>query len=101
MQREPGGEHAIYCSADLNLVGGAVARATGKWLPEFFDENFARPVEFGPYHLNLMPTGEAYMGGGAYLRPRDELKLGQLYLNGGTWNGRRVVSKAWVEESIA
>ncbi len=101
MLRDPGGEHAVYCSADLNLVGGAVAMATGKWLPEFFDENLARLLQFGHYHLNLMPTGEAYMGGGAYLRPRDELKLGQLYLNGGTWNGRRVVSKEWVEHSIS
>jgi len=101
MVRDPGGEHAIYCSADLNLVGGVVESATGAWLPEFFDEYFARPLQFHSYHLNLMPTGEAYMGGGAHLRPRDELKLGQLYLNGGVWNGRRVVSKAWVDESIA
>jgi CubicO group peptidase (beta-lactamase class C family) len=101
MVNEPGGEHAIYCSADLNLVGGVVANATGKWLPEFFDEYLARPLQFGNYHLNLTPTGEAYTGGGAYLRPRDELKLGQLYLAGGTWNGRRVVSKEWVADSIA
>jgi CubicO group peptidase (beta-lactamase class C family) len=52
------------------------------------------------YHLNLMPTGEAYFGGGAYLRPRDMLKLGQLYLSGGTWGGRRVVSKEWVARSL-
>lgn len=101
MVKDPGGEHAIYCSADLNLVGGVVANATGKWLPEFFDEYLARPLQFGTYHLNLTPTGEAYMGGGAYLRPRDELKLGQLYLKGGLWNGRRVVSKEWVADSIA
>jgi CubicO group peptidase (beta-lactamase class C family) len=101
MLRDPGSDHAIYCSADLNLVGGAVAAATGEWLPEFFDEHLARPLQFGTYHLNLMPSGEAYMGGGAYLRPRDELKLGQLYLNGGTWNAHRIVSKVWVEESIS
>jgi CubicO group peptidase (beta-lactamase class C family) len=33
------------------------------------------------------------------LRPRDLLKLGQLYLNGGTWHGKRVVSMEWVEQS--
>jgi CubicO group peptidase (beta-lactamase class C family) len=48
-----------------------------------------------------MPTGEAYMGGGAYIRARDQLKLGQLYLNGGTWNGRRVIDRDWVERSLA
>lgn len=99
MLKDPGGEDAIYCSGDLNLVGGAVAAATHSWLPEFFDKNLARPLQFGRYYLNLMPDEQAYMGGGAYLRPRDQLKLGQLYLNGGIWNGKRIVSKNWVTES--
>ena len=101
MLKDPGGENAIYCSADLNLVGGAVAAVTHRWLPEFFDENLARPLQFGRYYLNLMPDGQAYFGGGAYLRPRDQLKLGQLYLDGGVWNGKRIVSKNWVTESIS
>lgn len=49
--------------------------------------------------MNLMPTGDAYMGGGLYLRRRDELKLGQLYLSGGMWNQRRIVSRDWVRQS--
>jgi CubicO group peptidase (beta-lactamase class C family) len=101
MLKDPGGEDAIYCSGDLNLVGGAVAAATYRWLPEYFEENLARPLQFGRYYLNLMPDGQAYMGGGAYLRPRDQLKLGQLYLDGGVWNGRRIVSKSWVTESTS
>jgi len=101
MLKEPGGEDAIYCSADLNLVGGAVAATTHRWLPEFFEENLARPLQFGRYYLNLMPDGQAYLGGGAYLRPRDQLKLGQLYLNGGVWNGKRIVSRDWVTESTS
>jgi len=35
-----------------------------------------------------------------YVRPRDQLKLGQLYLNGGTWNGRRVIGHDWVRNSL-
>jgi CubicO group peptidase (beta-lactamase class C family) len=101
MAGSPGGSHAIYCSADLNLVGGVVRQATGRWLPEFFEMNFAGPLQMDRYYLNLMPTEEAYTGGGAYLLPRDQLKLGQLYLNGGLWNGRRVVSKEWTIESTA
>ena len=101
MLREPGGEDAIYCSADLNLVGGAVAQATKSWLPEIFDQYLAQPLQFGSYSLNLMPDEQAYMGGGAYLRPRDQLKLGQLFLNGGLWNGKRILSKEWVAESTS
>jgi CubicO group peptidase (beta-lactamase class C family) len=99
MASEPGGKHAVYCSADLNLVGGTVAQATHSWLPDFFERYLARPLQFGTYHLNLMPTGEAYMGGGLYLRPRDELKIGQLYLSGGIWHATRIVSKDWVRQS--
>jgi CubicO group peptidase (beta-lactamase class C family) len=101
MLKDPGGEDAVYCSGDLNLVGGAVAAATHRWLPDFFDENLARPLQFGRYYLNLMPDGQAYMGGGAYLRPRDQLKLGQLYLDKGVWNGKRIVSESWVAESTS
>lgn len=97
----PGGDQAVYCSGDLNLVGGAVATYTHTWLPDFFEENLARPLQFGRYYLNLMPNGEAYMGGGAYLIPRDQLKLGQLYLAGGVWNGQRLVSKEWVTDSTS
>ena len=35
------------------------------------------------------------------MRPRDLLKLGELHLRGGVWNGARVVSKRWVDESTA
>jgi CubicO group peptidase (beta-lactamase class C family) len=100
MAHDPGGDRAYYCSPELNLVGGVAAKASGEWLPELFDEAFARPLQFREYHLNLMPTGEAYMGGGAYIRARDQLKLGQLYLNGGTWNGRRVIDRDWVAQSM-
>jgi hypothetical protein len=45
-------------------VGGAVRHATGRWLPEFFDEFVARLLQFRSFYMNLMPTGEEYMGGG-------------------------------------
>jgi CubicO group peptidase (beta-lactamase class C family) len=97
--REPGGDHPIYGSANINVVGCAVRNATSTWLPEFFDEYFARPLQIETYHMNLMPNGEAYAGGGLYMRPRDQLKLGQLYLSGGIWNGSRIVSQDWVKRS--
>ncbi|MEQ1818330.1 MAG: serine hydrolase [Terricaulis sp.] len=97
---EPGERYA-YCSANLNLVGGALSAATHESLPELFDRIIARPLQFGPYYWNVMPNGEGYLGGGAYLRPRDLLKVGQMYLDGGVWRGRRIVSREWVERSTS
>ena len=99
MVREPGGTKAVYCSAGINLLGAIISRQSGMRLPEFFEQRFARPLDIRDYHINLMPNGEGYLGGGIYLRPRDALKLGQLVLSGGRWNQRQVVSPRWVEAS--
>jgi CubicO group peptidase (beta-lactamase class C family) len=100
MVNDPNTNRAIYCSAGMNLVGDVVATTVHRPLPEFFEQYVARPLQFGEYHMNLMPTGAAYMAGGLYLLPRDEMKLGQLYLDGGRWNGKRVVSADWVKQSV-
>jgi CubicO group peptidase (beta-lactamase class C family) len=100
MAHDPGARYA-YCSGNLNLVGGALTVATGVWLPEYFDRTIARPLQFGRYHWNLTPNGEGYLGGGAFMRPRDLLKVGQMYLDGGVWRGHRVVSREWVSFSTA
>ena len=95
------GTHYAYCSGGMNAAGGAIAAATGQWLPELFDRQIAKPLQIEHYAMNLMPTGEAYSGGGVYMRPRDLLKFGQLYLNHGVWNGARIVPRRWVEESTS
>ena len=42
-----------------------------------------------------------YLGGNEmHLRPRDLVKIGELYLNRGRVGERQVVSEAWVRESI-
>jgi CubicO group peptidase (beta-lactamase class C family) len=93
------GSHVGYCSGGVNLVGGIVQTVTRTWLPTFFHQSLASPLGFREYHLNLSPTGSAYLGGGAYLRPRDFLKLGQVYVSGGIWNGVSVVNPSWIEQS--
>ncbi len=93
------GEVAAYCSAGSNLIGGMVAKTANRWLPSMFDTLLAKPLQLQNYHMNLMPSGEAYFGGGIRWLPRDFLKLGQLHLNGGTWNGRRILSKEWTERA--
>ena len=98
MAHDPGTRYA-YCSANIDLAGGVLTQATGTWIPDLFDRHVARPLGFGEYHWNLSPTGEGYFGGGAWLRPRDLLKVGQAFLDGGQWQGHRIVDAAWIAES--
>ncbi len=98
-QKHAPGTTYAYCSAGINLVGQAIGRAERRWLPEFFDVELAQPLGIEHYGMNLMPTGEGYSAGGMHVRPRDLLKFGQLYLDGGVWRGQRLIDRAWVERS--
>ena len=51
---------------------------------------FAWPVD---------PQGITVGFGGLKLTPNDMAKLGRLYLSGGTWTGRRIVSAEWVRQA--
>jgi CubicO group peptidase (beta-lactamase class C family) len=93
------GTKAAYCSAGVNLVGGVIAHATHRPMLDQLDEYLARPLQFANYYVNLMPTGEAYGGGGLTLTARDALKFGQFYLDHGMWNGKRVVAEDWIVAS--
>jgi CubicO group peptidase (beta-lactamase class C family) len=101
MLRDPGAE-AVYCSINPFLAGEVMARATGRSFPDLAWELLASPMQFDPRHFLLItPAGDSYMGGGARYLLRDFAKLAQLYANGGTWNGRRILSEAWARESAA
>lgn len=100
MAQAPGADKAVYCSAGINLLGGVVRHATGRRLADLFQDWVAGPMQMRGYHLNLMPDDDAYLAGGIRMRPRDMLKLGQLYLNGGVWNGRRLVDQRWIDASV-
>ncbi len=93
------GDSAVYCSINPHLAGVVLSRATGRWLPDLWHELVAEPLQMRRYHIPLAPLGDAYQGGGWRIRTRDFMKLGQVYLDGGTWHGRRIVSEEWVRRS--
>ena len=97
----PPGENAVYCSASPNLALGVVGRATKEFPIYSFDRLVARPMKIGNYAWPLDPAGNPYGGGGTHFLPRDFLKFGQLMLNGGTWEGRRILSREFVERATA
>jgi CubicO group peptidase (beta-lactamase class C family) len=94
MVRDPGAER-VYCSASANLTAGVVSKAAKKPFRDLFRELIADPLGISRYYFISMPNADAYMGGGARLLPRDFMKLAQVHVNGGTWQGRRIYSQKW------
>ena len=99
MLRDPGAR-AIYCSINPFLAAEVMARATGRSFPDLAWELVSSPLQLDRHFLLITPVGDSYMGGSAHYTLRDFAKFAQLYANGGTWNGRRIVSEAWVRESV-
>ena len=69
---------------------------------------FAQANLFGPlgiarndwfWNYNLTNANKEFSQ--IHLRPRDMLKIGMLYANGGRWQGRQVISSTWVKASIS
>ncbi len=97
---EPGTK-AFYCSAGSNLVGGVMARAARQSAQELFHKLLAEPLGIKRYYLTVSPAGDFSLTGGARFPPRDFMKLGQLHLNGGTWNGRKIFTPEWSRRATA
>lgn len=90
------GDTAIYCSANPHLALGMVGRATGESPMYTFDRLLGEPMRIHRYGWLLDPAGHPLGSGSVNLLPRDFLKLGQLMLNGGTWDGRRLLGSDYV-----
>jgi CubicO group peptidase (beta-lactamase class C family) len=90
------GENAVYCSVSPNLALGMVGHATREFPIYSFDRLIAGPMKIGNYAWPMDPAGNPYGGGGSQFRPRDFMKFGQLMLNGGMWEGRRILSGEFV-----
>jgi len=98
--REPGTFNR-YNSTDTHVLGMVVRGATGRSLTEYLREKLWDPLgaEADAFWV-VDSTGAEMAAGGLNAVLRDYARLGELYRNGGVWNGRRLLSEAWVRASV-
>ncbi|MGE5414034.1 MAG: serine hydrolase domain-containing protein [Syntrophomonadaceae bacterium] len=97
MEEEPGRKF-VYDSGATQLLSYLIFKSTGKQA-----DDYAKDQLFGPlgisFYWKRTPKGLADTEGGLYLTPRDLAKIGYLYLHGGVWDGRRILTEEWVRDS--
>jgi len=95
---EPG-QRWTYCGGATALLGRLIAKGTGEELLAYSRRVLFDPLQFGPAEWARGNDGEPRAASGLRLLPRDMLKIGQLALAGGSWNGMQIVPSDWVKRA--
>ncbi len=93
------GEKFCYSNGDTYLAARMAEKAMGMTLENLLYQHLLCEMDIGWPAWEHDPEGHAFGASGLYLKLRDMIKLGQLYLAGGTWHGRRILSADWVREA--
>ena len=94
------GQTWYYSTGNSELLTGIIEGATDSTLYQFALANLLTPVglsDIGWYHDD---SGHSCAGSGVVATVREFAKFGFLYLHQGEWDGRRIVSEAWIEQSL-
>lgn len=89
-----------YNSMNSYMLAAIVTRRTGMTLTAFLTPRLYEPLGIAHYAWETCPQGIEKGGWGLSLTLEDAAKLGQLYLNRGLWNGRRILSEKWCAEAL-
>ena len=96
---DPGTEFQ-YSNLTSHLLGVIVTRACDTDLLSFAQEHLFSPMNGEVAAWKLDDDGYYWGFGEIYLTARNMAKFGQLYLNGGVYDGNQVVSADWIDASL-
>lgn len=97
---DPPGARYRYNSLAAYVAGILTGCATGKGLEEFARESLFEPLGMQEWEWQEDRSGETKGQGNLFLTAPDFARIGQMVLNGGVYNSRRIVSSHWIEESL-
>ena len=99
----------------MNRLSLALLRLWRRPLPEVFRELAMEPIGASPewewhgYRNSWVEidgrrvksvAGGGHWGGGVFISARDQARIGLMLLRRGMWDGRRILSEAWIDRMI-
>lgn len=97
----PPGKTFIYNTGGTHLLSVVLTRATGATALDFAREHLLGPLGITRFDWWRDERGYSTGGMGLELRPRDMLKIGELFLRQGMWHGFPVISSQWVADATS
>lgn len=97
---EPG-TRWTYNGGATEVAAALIARGNGGDFLAFAEERLFAPLGITEYRWITDYYDRPHAASGLRLRPRDTARIGQLVLDGGVWNGERIVPAGWIETATA
>jgi len=98
MAHEPGTVFN-YSSGVSMFMAYVFEKETGQDIAKYGEKYLFGPLGI-EYYWKRTPLGVADTEGGLFLKNEGLAKIGYLYLHDGVWDGRQIVSKEWVKQSL-
>ena len=95
---EPG-TYYCYNTIGTYVLSEIVQKVTGQKINDYLEPRLWEPLGIEKPYWEESPTGANCGGWGLYLKTEDMAKMGQLFLQEGMWNGRRILPAEWVREA--
>ncbi len=95
----PYGRYFSYCTGGVFVLSEVLQKATGQRTDNYAQEKLFGPLGIRNVQWVYSPLNIPQTGGGLRFRTRDLAKIAQLYLDGGRWQGRKILNEDWVRNS--
>jgi CubicO group peptidase (beta-lactamase class C family) len=99
--KRPPGQAYLYCSINAFLTGAIIENATKLPLDVFAKQQLFDPLGIQAFTWRHVPINRVTGQGNLSITTRDEARIGELFLHDGAFNGHQLVSRDWVQRSIA
>jgi len=98
VEHQPG-THFVYNSGATYMLSNIVQKLTGQTTLDYLKPRLFEPLGIAGADWEVDPTGVNTGGWGLRVRTEDIAKFGQLYLQKGVWNDKRLLPESWVTDT--
>lgn len=89
-----------YFTAGVVILGDILNKIIPGGLEKYADNKLFSPLGITRYQWQFTPQNVPNTAGGIKMNALDFAKYGQLYKNGGKWNGKQIISEEWVKKTF-